>query len=176
MHPELLSLSEQRVETGAAQIIEQDALLEQALALMHEERLSNGGNIRDKTMGDLRTLMASSGQVWGWVGNNNQLHSVCTLEPFVGDHPWWYLNNGVTKPEARGQGLSGRLVASAIRTNEQPGVGFIVIYIRQGLFERLGFREVTIPQLADVDEKIAKIIDGKLRPGKESHVSIKTMI
>lgn len=175
MQPELLSPLESQIIIGQPQLVEEDVLLEQALGIMQTERISNGGNIRDKTIGDLQALVASGGQIWGWVEGRNVI-SVCTLEPFVGDHPWWYLNNGVTKPEARGLGLSGRLIASAIRSNDKPGVGFIVIYVRQGLFERLGFQEVTVPQLALVDEKLARIIGGKLRPGKESHVFIRTVV
>ncbi len=147
-------------------------LLVQSHQLMHTERLSVGGNIRDKTFEDLEELVYGGGQLWGWVSQKSVL-SVCTLEPKHAERPWWYVNNGVTRADVRGRGLSFNLIRTAVEMNERPGVGFIVIYIRQNLFERLGFREINIDQLRAIDEPLAMIIAGKLRAGKEAHVLIK---
>lgn len=172
MLKEQLYIPEQRLIGEGPQQIRDGSLLDQAYALIHAERLSAGGNIRDKTREDLKSLINQGGQLWGWVENSAVL-SVQTLEWKQGDHSWWYLNNGVTRPDMRGRGITSQLLACSIRANQRPDVGFIVIYVRQNLFERLGFREVAVDELEGIDKPIGAIIRGKLRQGKEAHILIK---
>lgn len=146
--------------------------INQAHSLMHLERLSAGGNIRDKSPEDLSALITGGGQLWAWMEERTIL-SVCTLEPKAGRLPWWYINNGITHPEHRGRGISGQLVESAVNANAQTDAGFIVLYVRQDLFERLGFTEVSINELTHIDNQIADVIRKKLRPEKETHIFIK---
>ncbi|MEK9169337.1 MAG: GNAT family N-acetyltransferase, partial [Patescibacteria group bacterium] len=117
--------------------------INQAHSLMRMERLSAGGNIRDKSPEDLAALISGGGQLWTLIEERTIL-SVCTLEPKTGRLPWWYINNGITHPEHRGRGLSGQLVESVVHANAQTDTGFIVLYVRQNLFERLGFTEVSV--------------------------------
>lgn len=172
MLKEQLCIPEQRLVIEGPQQIRDGPLLDQAQALMHAERLSAGGNIKDKTREDFESLICQGGQLWGWVENSTVL-SAQTFELKQGNRSWWYLNNGVTRPDMRGRGITSQLLACSIRANEQPGVGFIVIYVRQNLFERLGFREVTPDDLEAIDKPIGAIIRGKLRQGKEAHILIK---
>jgi hypothetical protein len=147
--------------------------LEKAQELMNSERLSSGGNIRDKTLEDLVHLKENGGQIWA-CKHDMEILSVCTLEPIVGKHNWLYINNGVTKPTARGYGLSGQLVASAVQHNEQPDILFFALYVRQGLFERLGFREISQKQLAEIDPIVGNIVANKIRPDKPAHIFVRT--
>lgn len=152
---------------GCAIVISGGALLEEAHLLMDAERLSAGGNIRDKSVEDLEQLSGNGGKIWGWL-EGDRLLSVFTTEEVAG---WTYLNNGVTHPEARGRGIVGTLLTRAMEAD--PRGQFIVIYVRQGLFERLGFTEVTADGLVEIDPMIGTIIRNKLRHGKEAHIFIK---
>ncbi len=161
-------LPERMAEGRAVRIID-DELVAQAHELMQKEFMSAGGNLRDKPAEDLWKLMRDGGQLWGWL-EAGRLLSVCTAESAKG---WWYLNNGVTALEARGRGLCGKLVESVIENGVGDRANFVVIYVRRGLFERLGFSEVTVDALAVIDQDVAAMIAGKLRPGKESHIFVK---
>lgn len=153
---------------GHAVMITEGPLMEAAQRLMHDERLSAGGNIRDKTVADLEYILGEGGQLWGWV-ENGRLLSVLTLQP-LGE--WQYLNNGVTRPDARGRGLNSTLLSSVL--SQQPeDRKYIVIYVRQGLFERLGFSEKSVEELTETDMDIARIIRGKLRTGTEAHIFVR---
>jgi ribosomal protein S18 acetylase RimI-like enzyme len=161
-------LPEQAAKGRAVRIMD-DELVASAHELMQKEFMSAGGNLRDKPAEDLWKLMRDGGQLWGWL-ESGRLLSVCTAEATKG---WWYLNNGVTAPEARGRGLSGKLVENVIENGIGHRANFVVIYVRRGLFERLGFSEVTVEGLAAIDQDVAALIAGKLRPGKESHIFVK---
>ncbi len=142
-------------------------------AFLMEESISNGGNIRDKTLEDIQRFTRNGGQIWTMV-HGSEIIAVQTLEPMEGMRmPWWYINNGHTKVEWRGQGVASELVAQGIALNS-PEVGYFVIYVRQNLFDRLGFQEISIDHLISIDERIAQIVRGKLRPGKEAHIFIRT--
>ena len=146
------------------------------LTQVHEfimrEAVSMGGNIRDKTLEDIAQFARSGGQIWTMV-SGSEIIAVQTLEPMRGVRmPWWYINNGHTKMEWQGQGIASKLVEQGLALNG-PEVGYFVIYVRQNLFDRLGFQEVGIDHLVSIDEQIAQIVRGKLRPDKEAHVFIR---
>lgn len=141
-------------------------------AFLEQEAVSAGGNISDKTFEDIVSLARSGTQLWT-MQQNNEIVSLCTLEPLEGtSFPWWYLNNGVTKKEHRRSGLSSALVANAMERNGGR-VGYVVIYIRQGIFERLGFTETDVTSLRAIDASISARMAQKLRPNTESHLFVR---
>ena len=136
------------------------------------EAVSHGGNIRDKTVEDIQWFAQNGGQIWAVV-DRSEIVAVQTLDPMRGARvPWWYINNGHTTMEWRGQGIASELVEQALALNGA-WVGYFVIYVRQNLFDRLGFQEVGVDDLVSIDEHIAQIVRGKLRPDKEAHVFIR---
>ena len=146
--------------------------LHEVHVFLMQESMSHGGNIRDKTLEDIEQFARGGGQIWMMV-NGSEIIAVQTFEPMCGARiPWWYINNGHTEMGWRGQGIASGLISHALALNG-PGVGYFLIYVRQSLFERLGFQEVATEHLASVDEHIAQVVREKLRPGKEAHVFIR---
>lgn len=146
--------------------------LEQVHAFLMDEALSNGGNIRDKTLTDITQFARSGGQILAMM-HGSEIIAAQTLEPVAGTAmPWWYINNGHTRNDWRGLGIASRLVSHAIALNG-PEVGYFAIYVRHQLFERLEFREIDLEQLRGIDDHIARIVREKLRPDKEAHIFIR---
>lgn len=147
--------------------------LSQVHTFLMAEAMSAGGNIRDKTVFDIEQFVRTGGQIWTMT-NGADIVAVQTFEPMQGaSMPWWYINNGVTHPDWRNQGISTQIIDTALRHNDRARTGYVVIYVRRGLFERLGFSEINLFELLSIDLMIGTIVRGKLRNGKEAHIFIK---
>ncbi len=142
-------------------------------AILEQEFISRGGNIRDITTTQLQDFISSGGQVWAAHREGEPL-AVCTIQPMMGLQPWLYINNGVVVPSERHKqsGMMDGLLAETLAANGWTK-HYFVISVVAGIFTRLGFNEVVPETLDAIDPIIAHIVRGKLRPGKESHIFIR---
>lgn len=149
-------------------------LVAQAFQLMEAEYQTNGGNLKDKSPEELNELISSRGQLWV-ASQENRVIATHTIEAVLGDKGLWlYLNNGVVASDLRHQssGVMDQLLKTAM-TNQTLSDRFFVISVVWGMFERLGFKKVTLAELAQLDPTIASIVTKKIRPGTVVHLGIK---
>lgn len=149
-------------------------LITAAYKLMAAEFQSKDGNLRDKTPQELDELISTRGQLWV-AHQDRQVIATHTLEAIPGQSGlWMYLNNGVVAPQfrRRSSGIMDQLLAASME-NQELSQNFFVISVVWGIFERAGFRQVSVEELTTVDPVIAQVVANKLRPGKAVFIGIR---
>lgn len=150
-----------------------DNLLLKVHGLMSGEFISQGGNLRDLDFEQLQQIAYDEGEVWAAV-RQNEVVATFTVIPIVTTfNKWFYINNGVVHPSERhiGGQIIEKLHREHIASNNSNN-SFVVISVVSGIFLRLGFSEVNLDKLRELDNEMAEIIGAKLRPNKESHIFI----
>ncbi|MDH5533449.1 MAG: hypothetical protein OEX81_03425 [Candidatus Pacebacteria bacterium] len=146
----------------------------QAINLMEAEYQREGGNLRDKSAEELDELVSVRGQLWT-ASINEEVIATHTIEAVEGETDlWMYLNNGVVSPLYRNQssGVMDMLLDTAM-SEQTLSNNFFVISVVWGIFDRLGFTELTLEELEKIDPVIAGIVAKKIRPGTKVHLGIK---
>ena len=145
-----------------------------AWALMCPEFVSAGGNLRDQSVSEFSSFVTENGELWT-ANQKEKLLASLTLERLEGnEQDWIYINNGVVIPELRrtGSGVMDTLLETAL--NDQPPESqLIVLTVTWGIFDRLGFQEVSLGELCKIDPCIGQRIQQKIRPNKAVHIGIR---
>ncbi len=145
--------------------------IERIHKLMSDEFMSNGGNLKDLTKEELEEIAKKKGELWAAIINGG-IVAAYTLIPISGNEKtWWYINHGVLEKEYRHQGIMEKL--HRVRLCKKNTDNYIVISVVRRIFENLGFKQIEPDKLESVDNVLAEIIIGKLRPNIKSYIYIK---
>ena len=154
--------------------IQTDADLIEVRSLITSEDQEHGGVLRPIDSDKLRKITLAGGSVWVARDHEHEIVSCFTCEEIVGSTGTWvYLNNGIVRPDLRHAG--GMCMKQTIATAMAKlgyDQNYIVIYLGRSIFQELGYQEVSIITLSDLDHKIGKVIGKKLRPESEPHIFI----
>ena len=150
-----------------------DEMISHVFSLMQPEFIPEGGNLRELSLERLTEIANRDGELW-IAREGNRLLSCQTVTPLPGQFGnWSYLNYGVVAPEERHQG--GQIIENLIKTCvnvPRETAGFVVITVARGIFARNGFSQIDVEGLNRIDPIIARIINEKIRPDKESYIFV----
>ncbi len=150
------------------------SMIEKVHSLMKAEFMGVGGKLRDCSLEDFTSLVSNRGQLWT-VTKGESILASCTIESLnINAIKWLYINNGLVCPELRHKGgqLQSSLIQKAMNANN-PKSRYIVITHAHSIFERLGFRAVSLDQLQDIDPDISTCIEPKIRQDDPATIYIK---